>query len=825
MPLCMQTFRQDVLCAVRLIRHSPGFAAVTILTLALGIGANTAIFSILDALVLRILPVWQADRLVQVTPIYRNGQTVPLSFPMFQQLQDNQRVFSALFGWTGSFRRNLEVDNALVLASVRGVSGNYYSALGATPGLGRLVGSDDAAANSGAPIAVLGYEFWEHQFGRDPGVIGRVILIEGEPFTIVGVSRKWFAGLTPGTPPDITIPITAGRFATLTSNRASLWIFATGRLREGVTIQQAGAQLRSFWREVLAATAPTTLPGQRLQSWLGMELEVNSAATGINAELRSRFERPLHVLMGVVGLILLVACVNLANMTLARVTARSREMSVRVALGATRLHIVRQLLVESLLLSGLGALLALGLAVGGSHLLVAMITEGAATQVILDLRPDWRVFGFAASAAVGTAGLIAFAPAWQMLRQDPADVLRNNQRTLAGTVGWLSKVLIVTQIAASLVLLVGAGLLLRTLEALRSLDPQFQIRSVVQVRLNPRPEGFKNVDINSYRKQLVEAVASLPGVVSASFAGLDIPAEDTGWTDTVSVAAVDLPADATRVANLVIVSPGFFQTLGIPIISGRNFDWTDDEQHPRVAIVDNNLARRLVPAGDVLGTRVRFGVQPELQELQVVGVARSARLISLRDPNKLVIYVPAPQHRHYSELGNLFVRAQNPARVTRAVEDEIRSQGREYSIDAKTLEDTNDQAMVEDRATAMLSSLFAALALSLAGIGLFGLMSYTVAKRTREIGIRMAMGAQRTAILQLVLGQSLLLSAAGVMIGTPCAFAATRLVAHMLFGVGPDDPLTFAIAGIALLAVGAVAGYWPARRAMKIDPMAALRWE
>src|SRR5437588_721707 len=471
-----------------------------------------------------------------------------------------------------------------------------------------------------------------------------------------------------------------------------------------------------------------------------MELEVNSAATGINAELRSRFERPLHVLMGVVGLILLVACVNLANMTLARVTARSREMSVRVALGATRLHIVRQLLVESLLLSGLGALLALGLAVGGSHLLVAMITEGAATQVILDLRPDWRVFGFAASAAVGTAGLIAFAPAWQMLRQDPADVLRNNQRTLAGTVGWLSKVLIVTQIP-------------------------------------------------------------------------------------VSVAAVDLPADATRVANLVIVSPGFFQTLGIPIISGRNFDWTDDEQHPRVAIVDNNLARRLVPAGDVLGTRVRFGVQPELQELQVVGVARSARLISLRDPNKLVIYVPAPQHRQYSELGNPFVRAQNPARVTRAVEDEIRSQGREYSIDAKTLEDTNDQAMVEDRATAMLSSLFAALALSLAGIGLFGLMSYTVAKRTREIGIRMAMGSQRTAILQLVLGQSLLLSAAGVMIGTPCAFAATRLVCHMPFGGGPDDPLTFAIAGIALLAVGAVAGYWPARRAMKIDPMAALRWE
>jgi len=556
-----------------------------------------------------------------------------------------------------------------------------------------------------------------------------------------------------------------------------------------------------------------------------MELEITSAATGINAELRSRFERPLHVLMGVVGLILFVACVNLANMMLARVAARSREMSVRVALGATRLLVITQLLTENLLLSGFGTLLALVLAIAASHLLVAMISEGAATHVIFDLRPDWRVFCFAALMAVGTAGLIAFAPAWHMLRQDPADVLRNTERTLAGSVGWLSKVLIVTQIAASLVVLAGAGLLLRTFEALRSLDPQFQKKSVVQVRLNPQPEGFRNVDMNSYRKQLVEAVASLPGVASASFAGLEIPAEDTGWTDTVSATAVDSPADATRVANLVIVSPGFFKTLGIPIISGRYFDWTDDEQHPRIAIVDSKLAQRLVAAGDVLGTRVRFGVQPEFQELQVVGVARSARLISLRDPNKLVIYVPSTQHQHYSQLGNLFVRAQDPARVTRAVQDEIRSRGREYSIDAKTLEDTYDQAMVEDRATAMLSSLFAVLALSLAGIGLFGLMSYTVAKRTREIGIRMAMGAQRADVLQLVLRDSLLLTVTGVAIGVFCAVAATRLIVHMLFGVAPDDPLTFAVAGSTLLAVGVVAGYWPARRAMKIDPMAALRWE
>ena len=260
--------------------------------------------------------------------------------------------------------------------------------------------------------------------------------------------------------------------------------------------------------------------------------------------------------------------------------------------------------------------------------------------------------------------------------------------------------------------------------------------------LNPRPEGFMKVDINRYRQQLVDAVASVPGVVAASFAGLDIPAGDAGWTDTVSLAAVDSLADATRVATLVVASPGFFQTLGIPMISGRNFDWSDDEKHPRVAIIDSNLARRLFPSGDVLGNRVRFGVQPELQELQVVGVARSARLIRLRDPNALIIYIPSPQHPGYSELGNLFVRVGNTTGITRTVQNEVQSRGHEYSTGAKTLEEANDQALVEDRATAMLSSLFGALALSLASIGLFGLMSYTVTMRTREIGIRMALGSQ-----------------------------------------------------------------------------------
>jgi len=821
----MQSPSREFRSCIRLIKQSPGFAAVTVLTLAFGIGANTAIFSVLDALVLRNLPVWRPDRLVEVAAIYRNGATVPVSFPVFQQLQQNQRVLSDLFGWTPGIKRNVEVDGELFPSSVRGVTGNYYGTLGAAPLVGRLIAPEDAANSPGIPVAVLGYEFWNRRFGRNSAVIGKTIRIENTSFTIVGVSRKWFMGMTPGTSPDITIPITAGPFADHTSQRALLWIFLAGRLKDGLSIDQARQQLHSFWSDALRNTAPTTAPGPRLQSWLAMGLQVNSAALGISPDLREHLEAPLRALMGLGGLILLVACINLANLTLARVTARSREMSVRVALGATRFQVVRQLMTETMLLSAAGAVMAVVFANWGGHLLLTMIGAGQDAPVLLDLRPDWRIFGFTALAAIGTGILIACAPGWQMARHDPADILRADERTLAGGSGHLSKCLIVIQLGFSLVLVFGAGLLLQTFQTLRSSDPHFQRKSVVQVALNPRPEGFDKVDMNHYRKELIDAVTSLPGVASASFAGLDIPSGDTGWRDTVSTATADLPGDAGRLAMLVLVSPGFFQTLGIPILSGRDFDWNDDQNHPHVAIVDNHLARQLRSSSDVLGTRVRFGVRPELQDLNVIGIAGNASLINPRDAGAMVIYVPSPQYANGSAAGNLFVRSENPAAITRMVQNEVQSLHHEYSISAKTLEETIDQALVEDHATAVLSTLFAGLALILAGIGLFGLMSYAVTRRTREIGIRIAVGAQPETILGLILRQSVLLSAVGILVGVPCAIAARQLIAHMLFGVAPTDPLTFAVAAAILLSVGALAGYWPAHRATRIDPMAALRRE
>jgi predicted permease len=821
----MQWIQNDLRYSLRFIRRSPGLAVVTVLTLALGIGANTAIFSILNALVLRTLPVWRPNRLVEVAPIYRNGAKVPLSSALFQFVRDNQRVFSDLFAWTGSFAYNMEADGSLFVARVRGVSGNYFSSLGATPLLGRFIGKDDAVEGA-APVAVIGYEFFERQFGGSPEVLGKVVRIEGEPFTIIGVSRKWFMGMTPGAPPDVSIPITATRFASTAKNRATLWLFTTGRLRDGVTIEQARQQLGSFWHQALIATAPTAVPGQRLQSWLNMGLQVNSAATGINPSLRSHFERPLQILMSVVVLILLVACANLANLMLARAAAREREMSVRLSLGATQHHIVRQLLSESMLLSATGALLAVALTAWAGPLLVAMVGRGSATPVILDVRPDWHVFGFAVLAALLTGVLIILAPLWHFSRQQPNEVLRGEGRVSGSASTPLARVLIVAQIALSFVLVVGAGLLLQTFESLRSFDPHYQRSGVVQLTLQPLQRGTdasKDADVAVYRKHLIDVVASQPGVISASFAGIEIPAGDSGWKDTVSSSAADSPADSAHVATLVTVSPEFFRTLGIPIISGRAFDWSDDDHHPRVAIVDSNLAQRLRAGGDVVGMNLRFGVQPQLQGLQCVGVARGARLVSLRDPNSLVIYVPVAQYG--AGFSVLFVRSENPTAITRRIENEVRSLGHEYVTRTKTPEQMTMDALAEDRATAMLSSLFAGLAMLLAGIGLFGLMSYAVTKRVREIGIRMALGSSESAILQMILRESLLLTITGLLIGVPCALLATRLLAHVLFGIAPSDPWTFAAAATLLLMVGVTAASWPARRATKVQPIVALKYE
>ncbi len=820
----MGTFWQSLRYTLRVLAKSPLFTIVAILSLALGIGANTAIFTLINALLLRDIPVRQPERLVYLSTI-RQGSKITFSYPMFREVERGQRVFSGMIGWGGNWTPNVEASGALSQDRVLSVTGNCYSELGAFPLLGRLLTPEDENLSGGAnsQVAVIGYEFWQRRFGGAPDVVGKQIRIEGHPFTIIGVTRKWFSGLTTGEPPDITVPLTAmpllqtGEFDL--ESRSILWLHPIGRLRDGVTIEQARAQLQSFWPDVLLATASTQTPGLRRQTFLSMGLDVSSAAKGMSTDLRDQFTRPLYVLAGIVGLILLVACVNLANLMLARAAARSHEMSVRVAIGASRVALARQVLAESLVLSFAGALLGLGFAYWGSRILVLLMTEGNAVPVSLNLSPDLRVLSLTISVALVTGILFGLAPAWRASREDPAAVLQQSTRSLSSGTGKLNRALIITQVALSLVLLLGAGLFVRSFERLRSLDLGFQKESVLEIKLYPRPGGYKNLDLNSYHNQLLARISTLPGVASVSFGDATIPSPQ-GWHDTVSPMTADSTTGIRLMTNAAEVSPGFFKTLGIPLLRGRDFTETDDQHHPRLAIVNGNLAERLFPNGDPIGKRIRYGFMPDYENLEIVGIARNARIFDIRDATTPVLFLSSLQYP--SEWGGLLVRTEeSPEALETTIGHEVDSLGHEYVLRARTVAQTIDAELVEERVTAMLSAFFAALALLLASIGLYGLMS----RRTREIGIRVAVGAQRQNVLWLVLRETLTLALLGIAIGIPSALAATRLIAKMLFGLSPTDVPTITVVSLLLLLVALFAGYLPARRASAIDPIVALRAE
>ena len=824
----MRQLWQNLRYSLRALRKNPGFTAVAILSLALGIGANVAIFTLINALLLRDLPVPHPECLVELS-VVRHGDKIPFSYPMFRELGLGQRVFPGLVGWNESTSPNVEVDGVLAPSNVFGVTSNFYSELGVAPLRGRLLTLEDVNphAGSSSQVAVIGYEFWQRRFGGAPDVLGKQVRLEGLPFTIIGVTRKWFTGLTPGEPPDVTIPITAYPSTLAPGNtfslddRSKLWLRITGRLKDGVTIDQARAQLQSFWPGVLLATASTETLGLRRQTFLSMGLDVSPVRTGFARDLRAQFSRPLYVLAGIVALILLVACVNLANLMLARAAARSQEMSVRVAIGASRWALARQVLVESLVLSLSGALLGLALSYWGSRFLVAFMTEGT---VSLDLRPDLRVLSAALFAGAFTGILFGLVPTWHSSRQHPAVVLQRGSRSLAGGASKLGKALIVTQVVLSLVLLFGAGLLVRTFQELYSLDLGFDKHELLDVVLSPKPGGYpKNLDVNSYHKQLIERISNIPGVRSVGFADISIP-DPQSWRETASPTSEDPNTGARVMANGVDIWPGFFKTLGIRLIAGRDFAMADDERHPQVAIVSRSFAGRLFVNGDAIGKHIRIGFMPESQDIEIVGVTDDARLLDLRDAAPPIVYLPCLQNAQL--WGDLYVRTKgDPEALAKTVGSEIDSLGHEYPARTATVDQMMSRVLVNERVIAFLSGFFAALALLLASIGLYGLMSYGVTRRTREIGVRVALGAQQGSVRWMILRETLTLTLFGIAIGIPSGLAATRLIASMLFGLSPSDFSTIVTACLLLLAVAFVAGYLPARRASSIDPILALRSE
>jgi len=819
----------DVRYGIRVLRKNRGFTIVAITSLALAIGANTAIFSLLNGLALRDLPVPQPEQLVRFGAQSGEESFVALSLPLFEQISSGQRVFSSTFGWWGDNLSTVEINGALSRNDIWAVTANFYSELGATPELGRLIGpeDDDLRAASPTPVAVLAYSFWQRHYGEDRSVIGKVLKIEGAAFTIIGVTRPGFTGINADRLPEIIIPLTAEPLLAGDSDvqkhlrRADAFLIeAAGRLKPGVRFDAARAQLESIWPAIRDDLAPANLAPAERSRFLGLRLKIEPGEKGASA-LRKQFTKPLYVLLAISGLVLLVACVNLATLTLSRAAARGHEIAVRVALGASRTRLVRQALTESIMLSVTGTLVGFLLAYWWSRTLADFILGqffNAPAQ--LNLTPDLRVLLSTATVAILTGVLFGLAPAWRSAREDPNFALQSNAKKFSRSTGTLGKSLIVTQVALSLMLLAAAGLFLRTLKKLRTIEPGYQANGVLDASLYPKPGGYKNLDWVNYYRELTSRISRIPGVESAGIAKMSL-----GWRAWREDVRASETSDAVKV-NLSLVMPGFFQTVGIYPRAGRIFTWRDDDHAPRVAVVSESFAKRLFTGREAIGQHLEITSEPTWQKVEIVGIVSNASLYDIRERAALTVYLPTTQYGEYMGWSQMMLRTKAaPGAMANAVRETVDSMGHEYVAKTHLVVETIDRSILRERVFAILSAFFGALALLLAGIGLYGLMAYNVTRRTQEIGVRVALGAAPKDVLSMILRETLGLTSIGIVLGLVCALAAAQVVAGMLYGVSAQDPLTLAAVSIVLTGVAALAGWIPARRAMRVDPMVALRYE
>jgi predicted permease len=821
----MRTLWWDVRHAMRVMRRAPAFTAIAILSLSLGIGANAAVFALLNAVVLRKLPVPEPDRLVALATVRPGGNEGGFSFPAFEELARAQQVFSSLVGYWGDGVFNVEADGVLVRGDVWAVTGNFYSALGVSPFAGRLLVDDDVnlAARTPAMVAVLGYGVWQREFGGDLSIIGRTVRVESATFTIVGIAPRRFTAVGITSEPDVTIPLTAvpqiaggtplERFTTLRSP----WVSAIGRLRRDRSLADARAQFTALWPRIRAAAVPPEYVGKEREDFLATRLDVTSGARGKEYFLRSRFTGPLYIVLGVAGLVLLIACVNLASLMLSRAAARGHEMSVRLALGASRWRLARQLITEGLFLSATAGVGGLVFAAWSSRALATLMTRDYLVPSVLDVSPDGRVLAFTAAVAVVAGVLFSLVPAWRVTRQDPAVMLQQSARTVAGA-GRTGRLLIVTQVALSVVLLMDAGLLVRTLQQLRALDLGFRRDGVVMAGLFPRPDGYTKFDPDRYYPELVQRIAAMPGVRDAA-----LTRARPGFLDPKPLVEATTNAGGGVAAGFGRIGPRVFDVLDVHLLAGRDFSWQDDSRARRVAIVSRSLAARLFAGGDAIGRRIRIGADPRRRDLEVVGIVNDVRMFDPRDPSPFSVYVPMLQEGEASKWGDLLIRTEGVPLPVAELRRAVQSLGRESIATYRPLQRVIDRAILQERVIAMLAGFFGALALLLAAIGLYGLMAYSVAERRREIGIRVALGAQRGEVVGMVLRETMTLVIAGIAIGALPALLGARLVGSLLYGLAPTDGATLAGIAVMLMMVGALAGYLPGRRASRVNPMEALR--
>jgi len=833
----MSTSSSDLRLALRGLRRNPLFTTVAILSLSLGIGANTAIFTLIDQILLRKLPVSHPEQLVM---LYQTGQhngsnmgSRMHSYPMYQDYQQRAEPLSEVL-CRRQVSASVSIDNQTERVVAEMVSGNYFSMLGVKPAIGRVFSSqEDDQAYQGHPVVVLAYDYWVSRFARDPGVLGKKILVNNYPMTIVGVSQAGFAGLDPVQSSQIRVPVqmkpqmapdwTWVRM----DDRRTRWVQVFGRLKPGYTVESAKAPMQGLFTQI--RTYETTLPAAKEWSAYSREqflkggLVVAEAAMGYSG-LRNQFSTALVVLMCMVGVVLLIACANVANLLIARGFMRQKEIAVRLSLGASRARLVKQLLVESLVLSFAGGAVGLALAVVLTRGLLSFIpVEGQ--PLLIDAMPDVRILGFALALTFTTAIIFGLLPAMRASRPDPWTTLKDTVGSIAGAGGslFLRKGLVTVQVALSFLLLFGAGLFVRSLQNLKTTETGVQLDNLVTFQISPDLSGYDNERAVIFYRDLLERLRSAPGVKSAGIARVPILSGDE-WDSSMAVEDHRYADGEDQQAFMNMLSPGYFETMHIPLLEGRDFRLSDIKEESNVAIVNRQFAEHFFKGKSAVGKRLGWGGGPNSKlTIEIIGVVENALYEGPREGIRRQVFIP-----NWGKGGVAFyVRTANASAAAYSViRNEVKQLDAAMPIyQVKTLEGQLDETLLTDRLIALLSAGFGLLATILASIGLYGVMAFVVARRRKELGIRLALGAQPGRVIWMVMREVLVLLSIGLAVGIPAAFSLGQFVSSQLYGIQARDPWIAGGTMLLLTVVSAAAGLIPAHRASRIDPILALRYE
>lgn len=830
---------QDLKFALRTLRRTPLFASIAVLSLALGIGANTAIFSLLDQLLLRLLPVKDPESLVM---LYQRGPNMggndgerAHSYPIYQDFQQRAEAFSEVF-CQKMVEVAITIDGQTEMVTADMVSGNYFSALGVKPALGRLFNSqEDDQIYKGHPVVALSHDYWMTRFAGDRNVIGRKILINNYPMTIVGVSAAGFSGVDPASSPKIRVPMLMKAIMSPAGDafnfRRLQWVRVFARLKPGYTLGSAQASLQVLFTQI--RQYESTLP--EAKNWTATQRErflkgtvvVEKAATGYS-QLRNTFSGALTVLMCMVGLVLLIACANVASLLIARAVGRHKEIAVRLSVGASRTQLVRQLLVESFVIAAAGGALGILLALWVTKGLLSLLPTGNAV-LMLSADPNGRILLFNIGLSFVTGLIFGLAPAIGSTRLDLWSTLKDAVGSVAGTGGGMRarKVLVTVQVALSFLLLFGAGLFVQSLRNLRDTKTGFEnIEHVLSFKVDPSLSGYNLPRAKRFYQETVENIRALPGVQSAGYARAAV-LSNGAWGDGMLVEGHVAKEGENTHAMINFVSPGYFRTMGVALLDGRDFDERDTGESNAVCIVNRTFAEHYFPGQNAVGRRVGTTIlRGGKLDLEIVGVAENALFNGPREGSRRQVFFAEPQERYL--VGETFyVRTnQDPGQMFGAIQSAVKKLDSSVAAyEMRTLDSQFDRILLTERLIAMLSAGFGGLATVLAAIGLYGVMAFMVARRTKEIGVRMALGAARRSVVWMVMKEVLLLLGIGLAAGVPAAIALGRYVSAQLYGVKANDPWVAGMAVLLLSAIAAIAGLVPARRASRIDPLVALRYE